>query len=191
MIKIGIVGDIGSGKSFVAKQFGYPVFNADVEVARIYKKDRNCFIKLNKEFPKQVTTFPVNKKEITKSILSNPKNLKKIIKIVHPLVRKKMNKFIYQNRNKKMIIFDIPLLLENNLNKSDYVLVFVQAKKEKIINKLKKRNNFDSRIFRILRKSQLPLVYKKKKSNFIINNNFSKKSVKKSVKLLKNIIFNQ
>ena len=191
MIKIGILGDIGSGKSFVAKQFGYPVFNADVEVARIYKKDRNCFIKLNKEFPKQVTTFPVNKKEITKSILSNPKNLKKIIKIVHPLVRKKMNKFIYQNRNKKMIIFDIPLLLENNLNKSDYVLVFVQAKKEKIINKLKKRNNFDSRIFRILRKSQLPLVYKKKKSNFIINNNFSKKSVKKSVKLLKNIIFNQ
>ena len=191
MIKIGIVGDIGSGKSFVAKQFGYPVFNADVEVDRIYKKDRNCFIKLNKEFPKQITTFPVNKKEITKSILSNPKNLKKIIKIVHPLVRKKMNKFIYQNRNKKMIIFDIPLLLENNLNKSDYVLVFVQAKKEKIINKLKKRNNFDSRIFRILRKSQLPLVYKKKKSNFIINNNFSKKSVKKSVKLLKNIIFNQ
>ena len=188
MIKIGIVGDIGSGKSFVAKQFGYPVFNADVEVARIYKKDRNCFIKLNKEFPKQVTTFPVNKKEITKSILSNPKNLKKIIKIVHPLVRKKMNKFIYQNRNKKMIIFDIPLLLENNLNKSDYVLVFVQAKKEKIINKLKKRNNFDSRIFRILRKSQLPLVYKKKKSNFIINNNFSKKSVKKSVKLLKSKI---
>ena len=49
MIKIGILGDIGSGKSFVAKQFGYPVFNADVEVDRIYKKDRNCFIKLNKD----------------------------------------------------------------------------------------------------------------------------------------------
>ena len=191
MIKIGIIGDIGSGKSFVANQFGYPVFNADIEVDRIYKKDKKCFIKLNKQFPKQITTFPLNKKEISRSILSNPKNLKKIIKIVHPLVRKKMNNFIYKNRNKKMIIFDIPLLLENNLNKSDYVLVFVQAKKEKIINKLKKRNNFDSRIFRILRKSQLPLVYKKKKSNFIINNNFSKKSVKKSVKLLKNIIFNQ
>ena len=60
MIKVGVLGDIGSGKSFVAKQFGYPVFNADVEVDRIYKKDRNCFIKLNKEFPKQVTTFPLN-----------------------------------------------------------------------------------------------------------------------------------
>ena len=37
MIKIGIVGDIGSGKSFVSKQFGYPVFNADNTVLKIYK----------------------------------------------------------------------------------------------------------------------------------------------------------
>ena len=191
MIKIGIVGDIGSGKSFVAKQFGYPVFNADVEVDRIYKKDRNCFIKLNKEFPKQITIFPINKKEITRSILSKPKNLKKIIKIVHPLVRKKMNNFIYKNRNKKMIILDIPLLLENNLNKSNYILIFVQAKKEKVIKNLKKRNNYNPRILKILKKSQLSLVYKKKKSNFIINNSFTKKSVEKNVKLLKNIILNK
>ena len=191
MIKIGIIGDIGSGKSFVANQFGYPVFNADIEVDRIYKKDKKCFIKLNKQFPKQITTFPLNKKEISRSILSNPKNLKKIIKIVHPLVRKKMNNFIYKNRNKKMIIFDIPLLLENNLNKNDYILIFVQAKKEKITKNLKKRNNYNSRIVRILKKSQLSLVYKKKKSNFIIKNNFTKKSVKKSVKLLKNIILNK
>ena len=51
MIKIGILGDIGSGKSFVAKQFGYPVFNADKEVAKIYKNDKNCFKKLKKIFP--------------------------------------------------------------------------------------------------------------------------------------------
>ena len=191
MIKIGIIGDIGSGKSFVAKLFGYPVFNADIEVARIYKKDRNCFIKLNKEFPKQITIFPINKKEITRSILSKPKNLKKIIKIVHPIVRKKMNNFIYKNRNKKMIILDIPLLLENNLNKSNYILIFVQAKKEKVIKNLKKRKNYNPRILKILKKSQLSLVYKKKKSNFIINNNFTKKSVEKNVKLLKNIILNK
>ena len=191
MIKIGIIGDIGSGKSFVAKQFGYPVFNADIEVAKIYKKDRKCFIKLNKKLPKHIITFPVNKKEITRSILSNPKNLKKIIKIVHPLVRKKMNNFIYKNKNKKIIILDIPLLLENKLNKNDYFLIFIQAKKEKVIKNLKKRNNYNSRIIRILKKSQLSLVDKKKKSDFIINNNFTKKSVKKSVKLLKYIILNK
>ena len=188
MIKIGILGDIGSGKSFIAKQFGYPVFNADIEVSKIYKKDRKCFIKLNKEFPKHITTFPINKIEITKSILSNPKNLKKIIKIVHPLVRKKMNNFIFKNRNKKIIILDVPLLLENKLNKKDYFLIFVEAKKEKIIKNLKKRNNYNPRIIRVLKKLQLSLVEKKKKSNFIINNNFTKKSVKKSVNLLRNII---
>ena len=45
MIKIGILGDIGSGKSFVAKQFGYPVFNADKEVGKIYKNNIYCFYK--------------------------------------------------------------------------------------------------------------------------------------------------
>ena len=188
MIKIGILGGIGSGKSFVAKQFGCPVFNADNEVAKIYKKDRKCFIRLNKEFPKKIKSFPVDKKEIVSSILSNPKNLKKIIQIIHPLVRKKMNNFIYKNRNKKMIIFDVPLLLENNLNKKGYILIFVQAKKEKVIKKLIKRNNYNSKIIKILKKSKFSLAYKKRKSNFIINNNFTNKSIKKSVKLLKNKI---
>ena len=50
MIKIGIVGDIGSGKSFVAKNLGFPVFNADKEVAEIYKRDKKCFIKLKKKY---------------------------------------------------------------------------------------------------------------------------------------------
>ncbi len=48
MIIIGILGDIGSGKSFVAKQFGYPVFNADNEVNKIYKNNLSCFKKLKK-----------------------------------------------------------------------------------------------------------------------------------------------
>ena len=59
MIKIGIVGDIGSGKSFVAKQFGYPVFDADKEVLKIYKKNKNCFFRLKKKLPKFITSFPI------------------------------------------------------------------------------------------------------------------------------------
>ena len=42
MIRIAVVGEIGSGKSHVAKQFGYPVFNADYEVKKLYKKNRKC-----------------------------------------------------------------------------------------------------------------------------------------------------
>ena len=60
MIRIGILGDIGSGKSFVAKSFGYPVFNADNEVEKLYKKNRGIFIKLNRSLPKYITQFPVS-----------------------------------------------------------------------------------------------------------------------------------
>ena len=57
MIKIGIIGDIGSGKSFVAKQFKYPIFNADLEVNKIYKKNRFCFKKLKKKNTKIYNFF--------------------------------------------------------------------------------------------------------------------------------------
>ena len=52
MIKIGILGDIGSGKSYVARNFGYPVFNADHEVAQLYQKNKKIFISLKKSLPK-------------------------------------------------------------------------------------------------------------------------------------------
>ena len=98
MIRIGILGDIGSGKSFVAKSFGYPIFNADNEVAKIYKESRICFLKLKKILPKYIKTFPTNKTELTNAILNNKKNIKKITKIVHPLIRKKMNLFLLKNK---------------------------------------------------------------------------------------------
>ena len=51
MIRIAVVGDIGSGKSHIAKLFGYPVFNADLEVAKIYKTNKSCFKRLKKIYP--------------------------------------------------------------------------------------------------------------------------------------------
>ncbi len=185
MIKIGILGDVGSGKSFVANQFGFPVFDADSEVRKIYRKDKKCYTKLKKAIPEYILTFPINKKEIVKSILSNQKNLKKIIDIVHPIVRSRMNKFIYKNKKKKMIVLDVPLLLENKIEKKTNILVFVDAKKKEIIKNLKKRKNYNLKIIKILKKFQLPLNYKKKKSDFVIKNNFKMQPVKKSVKLLK------
>ena len=96
MVKVvGILGDIGSGKSFVAKQFGYPVFNADEEVNKIYKNNKSCYKKLRKKLPKDIKSYPINKSELTKAILSNKYNLKKIVSVVHPIVRKKMKIFFF------------------------------------------------------------------------------------------------
>ena len=184
MIRIGILGDIGSGKSFIAKSFGYPVFNADNEVGKLYKKNRKIFIKLNKALPKYITQFPIKKQEVTRAILANKNNLRKIIKIIHPEVRKKMNIFIKKNKKKKFIILDVPLLLENKINRKKDILVFIESKKMQILKRLKKRKNFDYKIINKFRKIQLPLDYKKKKSNFIIRNNFTNKFIKKQIKYI-------
>jgi len=189
MIRIGIVGNIGCGKTFVANKFGYPVFNADLEVEKIYKTNRNCFRKLNKLFPKYIVSFPISKKVISLIILKNNFNLRKIIKVIHPLVRKKMYKFLTKNKKKKLIILDIPLLLENKINKKKDILVFVDSKRNKILNKLKKRNNFNLKLIKKFKKIQLPLEYKKKKSQFIVRNNFNNKFLKKDItRILKEIL---
>ena len=189
MIKIGILGSIGSGKSYVAKNFGYPVFNADLEVSKIYRKDKKTFNKLKKNLSKYIYSFPVDKNEISKAILANETNLKKIVKIVHLEVRKKMNIFLNKNKNKKIVVLDIPLLLENKINNKNDILIFVESKKKDILKRLKKRNNFNQRLFNKFKDIQLPLNYKKKKSQFIIKNNFTKKSIKKAIRdILKEII---
>ena len=182
MIKIAVVGDIGSGKSHIAKLFGHPVFNADEEVASIYKKNKNCFKKLKKNLPKYFSIFPANKTQIIKAIEDSKKNLKKITKIIHPEIRKKLSIFLKKNKKRKVVVLDIPLLLENKLNHKNDVIVFIQSKKSDIIKKLKKRDNFNLNLYNQFKKIQLPLSYKKKKSNYIIKNNFTNKFVKISVK---------
>ncbi len=189
MIKIGILGDIGSGKSYIANNFGYPVFNADKEVSKLYKSDKKIFYKLRNTLPDFFQKFPIEKYQVSNAILDKSSNLKKIVKIIHKEIRKKMKIFLKKNSQKKIVILDIPLLLENKINNKNYILVFVQSRKSEVLKRLKKRKNFNNDILNKFRKIQLPLDYKKKKSHFIIKNNFKQKSVKKDIKeILKKII---
>ena len=189
MIRIAVVGDIGSGKSYIAKLFNYPVFNADLEVAKIYKTNKQCFTNLKNKLPKYFVSFPIQKEEVIKAIVRNKLNLRKITNIIHPEIRKKMNIFLKDNRKRDAIILDIPLLLENRLNQKGDIIIFIQAKKMAIIKRLKKRNNFNLGLLNKFKKVQLPLSYKKKKSHFIVKNNFNNASVKISVKkIIKNIL---
>mgnify|MGYP001356346897 FL=1 len=182
MIRLAVVGDIGSGKSYVAKQFGYPVFNADAEVAKLYRKSRKCHSKLKKTLPNYITSFPVKKSELFEAITKNEYNLKKIVRIIHPEVQSEMNNFIKKNKNKKIIVLDIPLLMENKINKKDDILIFVDAKKKEINKRLKKKLNFSLRILKKLKELQLPVEFKKQQSNFVIKNNFRNNSIKENVK---------
>ena len=188
MIRIGILGNIGSGKSYVANNFGYPVFNADKEVSKLYKKNKKVFKKLKKKLPEHISSFPINKNEITKAILSNGVNLEKIINVVHAEIKKVLKLFLKKNKNKEVIILDIPLLLENKINKKKDILVFVDAKKIDIERKIKKRINFNRNLINKFKKIQYSSKYKKKRAHFVIKNNFTKKSVKTGINYILNKI---
>ena len=93
-----------------------------------------------------------------------------------------MNSFVKRNKDKKFIVLDIPLILENKINKKNDILVFIDANKKEINKKLRKRKNINMAIIKKFKKLQLPIEFKKKKANFIVKNNFLSTSLKKNVK---------
>ena len=190
MIKISLVGDIGSGKTYISKLFRAPCFSADLEVIKLYKTSKNCFRALKKKFPKFIKSFPIRKKELTQVINKNFSNLKKIGSIVHPFIRKRFNHFIKENYKSKMVVLDIPLYLENKLNKKKDIIIFLKTKKKDVYKRLKKRKNFNKKLLNTLKKSQFSLKHKKNKSDYILINNYNSVIMKKRVNTLKRKILN-
>ncbi len=182
MIRIALVGSIGSGKTFISKLFGYPVFNADKSVSKIYLKNRKIFFNLKKKLPDFFNNPPVKKEELIKAIIKNKKNIKEISKIVHPEVKKDLHKFIKKNNKRKAIILDIPLFLENKLNKKKDIIIFIQSSNKEVLKRLKKRKNFNKLIYKRLKGAQLPLNIKKRNSHYVIKNNFKKDLARKNIK---------
>ena len=190
MIKICLVGDIGSGKTYISKLFRTPCFFADIEVKKLYRSNRQCFVKLRKKFPQFIETFPIKKIELSNTIKDKSSNLKSIGFIVHPFIRKKLNMFLKKNRKKKIVVLDVPLYLENKMYKSNDVIIFLKTKKKDVDKKLKKRKNFNQKLINILRKSQLTLKQKKNKSNYVLVNNYNSAIMKRKVRILKAKILN-
>tara|TARA_B100000886_G_C20412954_1_gene487903 strand:- start:37 stop:624 length:588 start_codon:yes stop_codon:yes gene_type:complete len=190
MIKIALVGDICSGKTYISKLFKEPVFSADYEVAKIYQKNKKCFKKLRKKFPEFIRRLPIEKKNIISLLLSNKRNFKYLGKIVHPFVRQKLKKFFSKNKKKKIVILDIPLFLENKMYGKNDIIIFVKTKKSDVNKKIKLRPNFNKILLKKFKSLQLTLSQKRKRSHFVINNNFKSEIVKKSVKILKRKILN-
>ena len=191
MIRVCLMGTIGSGKSFISKLFNCPVFNADKEVNNIYKNNKDCFIKLKKKIPKFIKSFPIRKSELKNAISADSKNLKLISLIVHPIVRSNLRNFLQKKKNSKMIVLDIPLLVENKLYVKGDVLIFIKASKSKIIDRIKKRRNFDKKIINKLKTNQTALSKKMKLANYIVDNNSPPNIMKNKIKKLRKRILDE
>lgn len=189
MIKLGITGSINSGKTLVTniiKKRGIPTFCADRTVENIYLKDQRFKKKIYKLQPilKKKKSL---KKEIKKIIFRNKTFLKTIEKIIHPIVRKKMNQFINLNKNKKIIALDIPLLIESKIYQQvDKILLVKCSKKIRKRRFLLKKKNI--KLFDLMEKKQLNFLYKKRFADYIIDNGRSITNTRREViKVIKKI----
>ncbi len=181
MIKIGITGSIASGKTTASKLLSSklrPLFSADTAVRELYKS--SSFRRLiSKKF--NIKNNNQIKKNLKKLILNNRSNLKKLEKIIHPLVRKKMKKFTYQNKNKKILIYEIPLLVESRLMSLFNIIIFIKSKKQIRAKRFKSQKKGDEKLFNLLNGKQLSDNKKVKYCDYVIVNEKNLKILKKNL----------
>ena len=180
MIKIGITGSLSSGKTTASKILSLkrgPLFSADKVVKDIYKnKHFKSIIRKRLKIKKNTQI----KKSIKKVILENKKYIKKLEKIIHPLVRKKMRGFTFQNRNKKYLFYEIPLLIESNLIKYFDIIIFVKANKKLRLMRFKSKGG-DKKLFNLLNNKQMTDKKKIKLCDHVVVNEKNLSILKKNL----------
>jgi dephospho-CoA kinase len=187
MIRVGILGSVGSGKTFISnifKELSFNIFSADNEVANIYKNNKTLNKKIAKFFKLKLYKGRISKQELRDSLKINPKKFKFLNKIIHPIVRKRLALFLSRFKNNKLVVLDIPLLVENRMLNFVDIIVFVKASSSSFLTRIKKRKNLDKQFLNILKKQQASEKIKESYADFTIYN-----SSKNKVKLqIKNII---
>ena len=183
MTKIGVTGLLASGKSTVSKLIArkrHPLFSADLSVKNLYKK--KAFIRIIKNKFKLKSTQNI-KKKIRKIIKNDKKKLKELEHIIHPLVRKDMRYFLKKNKNKKILVLEIPLLIESKLMNYFDIIIFVNSSENKRIKRYIK-NKGSAKMFKLLSRNQKNRKAKIKHSDYIVQNNTSLKELKKNVSII-------
>jgi dephospho-CoA kinase len=193
MVRVGILGSVGSGKTFVAnifKELSFNIFSADNEVANIYKNNKNVNKKIAKFFKLKLYKGKINKKDLRDLLKKNPKKFKFLNKIIHPIVRKRLAIFLSRFKKNKLVVLDIPLLVENKMLNFVDILVLVKTRSNSFLSRIKKRKNLDKQFLNILKKQQASEKIKESYADFIIYNS-SKNKVKLQVKnIIDKIILN-
>lgn len=112
---IGLTGSIGMGKSTVAamlRDLGVPVFDADAEVHRLQGPDGNLVEAIEAEFPGTTGPAGVDRQVLGRRVLADDSAMKRLEAIVHPAVGAARQRFLSDNADAPLVVFDIPLLLE-------------------------------------------------------------------------------
>ena len=184
VIKIGITGSIGMGKSTVSSIFrnnNIKVWDADFEVHNLYKKGKEGYNSIISIYPELKDKVEINRKKVSNLLREKKIDLKLIEEIIHPLLIRSREEFIKKNKKDKLLIFDIPLLYETKAYVwLDYVINVFCSKKNQI-ERLKQRENFDIKKINYLISKQISVNQKNKKADYIINTDQDLKQVERQV----------
>ena len=184
-IKIGITGSMGMGKTTVSSMFkknGIKVWNADIEVHKLYENGNEGYKNIISVYPQLKDEIEIDRKLVSNLIRQKIIDLKKIEEIIHPLLKQSRLKFIEENEKDKIIAFEIPLLYETGANKWLDYIISVYCSKKTQMERLYERKNFNKNYINYLLSKQIPIKHKNKSADFLINTDQKKMTVEKQVR---------
>ncbi len=187
---IGLTGGIASGKNFVAEIFtknGAAVFDADKEVHNLLESDKATILQVKKEFPESFVDGKIERKILGRIVFADEKKLRLLEEILHVKVRENYRKFLFEadKSGKKLVVLNIPLLLETEGYESDYVVAILASpsiRKKRFLARAKKSNpknfaaekrNLEKKFTQIIAK-QLTNTERKSRADFVVNTSKSK-----------------
>lgn len=174
MIKIGLTGSIGMGKSTVLSMFaalGAATWDADAAVHRLYAKGGRAVEAIGKAFPEAVVDGAVDRAALAKLVLSNPEALQKLEALVHPLVEEDREAFLTAAAaaGAPAAVLDIPLLFENNTEKFFDVTVVASAPAHVQRERVLSRPGMTEKKFQAILSLQTPDAEKCQKADYVVS----------------------
>jgi len=173
MLKVGVTGGIGSGKSMICNLFKcleIPVFNADEAGRRLLAEDKSVVEEIRHLFGGDVIVEgKPDRKKIAEIVFKNPEKLSKLSSVIHPAVRKKFNDWAAE-QNSSYIIDEAAILFETGIYKQLDLTVLVIAPEQLRIKRVINRDGSEEASVKDRMKNQWSDDEKKKIADFIIIN---------------------
>jgi dephospho-CoA kinase len=179
MLKVGITGGIGSGKTTVCQIFEclhVPVFYADVEAKRLMSSDPELKSKISSLFGKKAyaENGQLNRKYISSRVFSDKSLLSKLNQLVHPAVFQAAEKWFKSKADQKYALYEAALIFETNSQDRFDQIITVTAPKKMRIQRVVMRDKVSSKSVEDRMKNQMSQWAKLKISNYQIRNNGKK-----------------
>jgi dephospho-CoA kinase len=187
MIRVGLTGSIGMGKSTTAQMFrdaGAPVLDSDQIVHDLYRGA--AVAPIETAFPGVAVAGAVDRARLAERVLGNPEALKRLEEIVHPLVWAARDQFLKEQEEKgaRIVVYDVPLLFETGAEKSVDVIVVVTAPEDVQKARVLARPGMTEEKFRAILAKQVPDAEKRMRADFIVHSANGLEAVRQEVQAI-------